>query len=38
MAQAKTNQKKKTNNGANVGYEAELWQMADALHCTSAGQ
>jgi type I restriction enzyme M protein len=31
MAQAKTNQKKKTNNGANVGYEAELWQMADAL-------
>ena len=21
----------KTNNGANVGYEAELWQMADAL-------
>jgi hypothetical protein len=31
MAQAKTNQKKKPNNGANVGYEAELWQMADAL-------
>jgi type I restriction enzyme M protein len=31
MAQAKTDQKKKTNNGANVGYEAELWQMADAL-------
>jgi len=23
--------KQKTNNGANVGYEAELWQMADAL-------
>jgi hypothetical protein len=31
MAQAKTNQKKKTNNGANVGYEAELWQMVDGL-------
>jgi type I restriction enzyme M protein len=31
MAQAKNNQKKKLNNGANVGYEAELWQMADAL-------
>jgi type I restriction enzyme M protein len=23
--------KEKKNNGANVGYEAELWQMADAL-------
>jgi len=23
--------RQKTNNGANVGYEAELWQMADAL-------
>lgn len=23
--------KQKTSNGANVGYEAELWQMADAL-------
>ena len=23
--------KQKTNAGANVGYEAELWQMADAL-------
>jgi type I restriction-modification system DNA methylase subunit len=31
MAQSKTNQKKKTNNGANIGYESELWQMADAL-------
>jgi len=31
MAQSKNNQKKKPNNGANVGYEAELWQMADAL-------
>src|SRR5262245_60426836 len=30
MARANDN-KKKTNNGANVGYEAELWQMADAL-------
>src|SRR5215467_793000 len=28
MAQAK---KQSKNNGANVGYEAELWQMADAL-------
>ena len=30
----KTTRKKaagKTNNGANVGYEAQLWQMADAL-------
>ena len=27
--QKKANQK--TNNGANVGYEAELWRMADAL-------
>jgi type I restriction-modification system DNA methylase subunit len=26
---SKTSQKK--NNGANVGYEAQLWQMADAL-------
>jgi type I site-specific restriction-modification system R (restriction) subunit len=31
MARAKKNNQKKTNNGANVGYEAELWQMADAL-------
>jgi hypothetical protein len=23
--------KQKTNNGANVGYEARLWQMADTL-------
>src|SRR2546428_1597323 len=30
MARAKKNDQKK-NNGANVGYEAELWQMADAL-------
>ena len=28
MAKQKSN---KTSNGANVGYEAELWQMADAL-------
>ncbi len=28
MAAGKNNKK---NNGANVGYEAELWQMADAL-------
>ncbi len=31
MAQAKTSKQRKPNNGANVGYEAELWQMADAL-------
>jgi type I restriction enzyme M protein len=30
MAQAKKTKQTK-NNGANVGYEAELWQMADAL-------
>src|SRR5574341_2259465 len=29
MARGKNQNKK--NNGANVGYEAELWQMADAL-------
>jgi type I restriction enzyme M protein len=23
--------KQKTNNGANVGYEPELWQTADAV-------
>ena len=26
--QSKTN---KSGNGANIGYETELWQMADAL-------
>src|SRR6266436_8690642 len=31
MARTKNNDQKKSNNGANVGYEAELWQMADAL-------
>src|SRR5436853_1613620 len=32
MARANKNDQQKTNdNGANVGYEAELWQMADAL-------
>jgi hypothetical protein len=31
MAQAKTTKQKKQNNGADVGYEGELWQMADAL-------
>jgi hypothetical protein len=31
MARTKKDDQKKTNNGANVGYEAELWQMADAL-------
>jgi type I restriction enzyme M protein len=31
MARNKKNGQQKKNNGANVGYEAELWQMADAL-------
>jgi type I restriction enzyme M protein len=31
MARTNTTDQKKKNNGANVGYEAELWQMADAL-------
>jgi type I restriction enzyme M protein len=31
VARTKNNNQKKSNNGANVGYEAELWQMADAL-------
>ena len=30
MARTKKDDQKKTNNGANVGCEAELWQMADA--------
>jgi type I restriction enzyme M protein len=31
MARARKSNQKKANSGANVGYEAELWQMADAL-------
>src|SRR6266513_6506297 len=31
MARPNNKNQKKSNNGANVGYEAELWQMADAL-------
>ena len=31
MARTKNGDPKKINNGANVGYEAKLWQMADAL-------
>jgi type I restriction enzyme M protein len=31
MARAKDNNRKKSNNGATVGYEQQLWQMADAL-------
>src|SRR5262245_61616581 len=31
MARTTKNNQKKSNNGANIGYEAELWQMADAL-------
>ena len=31
MARVKNSNQKKTSNGANIGYEAELWQMADAL-------
>jgi type I restriction enzyme M protein len=31
MARSNANDQRRKNNGANVGYEAELWQMADAL-------
>jgi type I restriction enzyme M protein len=31
VAKAKKIQKASKENGANVGYEAQLWQMADAL-------
>src|SRR6266849_6271467 len=31
MARDKKSDQKKKNNSANVGYEAQLWQMADAL-------
>src|SRR5437016_5876145 len=31
MARNQKNDQKNKNNGANVGYEAELWEMADAL-------
>ena len=31
MARPKKNARKATNDGATVGYEAQLWQMADAL-------
>lgn len=31
MAQAITSKRSKPNNGANVGYDAELWRMAEAL-------
>ena len=31
MAKKKTSRSKGSDNGANVGYEAELSQMADAL-------
>src|SRR5467141_2004314 len=31
MAQRKSESKKKPNNGANLGFEAQLWQMADKL-------
>jgi type I restriction enzyme M protein len=27
----KTSQSSKSSTGANIGYEAQLWQMADAL-------
>ena len=36
MARVKPS-KQKTNNRANVGYEAELWQMADALRGSMDG-
>lgn len=31
MAKEKKNQGQKKGNGANIGYEAELWKTADAL-------
>ncbi|MGH7744322.1 MAG: type I restriction-modification system subunit M [Candidatus Dormibacteria bacterium] len=31
MAQPKSEKKKKPNNGANLGFEQQLWQMADKL-------
>jgi len=31
VVKAKKIQKTGNNTGANVGYEAQLWQMADAL-------
>ncbi|HWP60973.1 MAG TPA: N-6 DNA methylase [Candidatus Acidoferrales bacterium] len=31
MARQNRNEQKKANNGATVGYEQQLWQMADAL-------
>lgn len=31
MARSKKHGEQKKNNGGNVGYEAALWQMADAL-------
>jgi type I restriction-modification system DNA methylase subunit len=31
MAKSRTTSKAKKNDGATVGYEAQLWQMADAL-------
>ena len=31
MARRNTETKKKPNNGANIGFEAQLWQMADKL-------
>src|SRR5437867_8232865 len=32
MPQAKQRSTAQTNDGSTVGYEARLWQMADALH------
>ena len=31
MARVKTRTKRQSKTGANVGYEGELWKMADAL-------
>jgi len=31
MARAKKNTSKNNNNGANLGFEAKLWQAADAM-------
>ena len=31
MPRGKQSEKKKNSNGANIGFEAQLWQMADKL-------
>jgi hypothetical protein len=31
LKMTKSNRKKSSNNGANLGFEAKLWQAADAM-------